>query len=57
MLDLTPEQEKAVIEAATQRLKGWVDGWERGLTDEQRDDAAYYFLAGWAASRGVKEKR
>jgi hypothetical protein len=46
--DLTPEQEKALIEAVTTRT--WVDGWERGLTEEQRDDAAYYFLAGvkWA---------
>ncbi len=51
MADLTPSQRKALIAAATARL--WVDGWERGLTDEQRDDAAYYFLAGvrWAEAQ------
>jgi hypothetical protein len=52
LADLTPEQRAALIEAVTERT--WVDGWERGITDEQREDAAYYFLAGWSASRGVK---
>jgi hypothetical protein len=55
MADLTAEQEKALIEAVTQRLSGWVDAWERGTTDEEREEYAYYFLAGvrWAQ----KEKR
>ncbi len=52
---LTPEQEKALIEAATKRAKGFVDAWERLYTDEEQEDAAYMFLAGvrWAQ----KEKR
>jgi hypothetical protein len=54
-LGLTPEQRKALIEAATQRFKGWVDAWERGHTDEEREELAHFFLAGvrWAQ----KEKR
>lgn len=50
MSDLTLEQRKALIEAATQRLSGYSDAWERGFTDDERDSAAYYFLAGvkWA---------
>jgi hypothetical protein len=48
--DLTTEQRKALIEAVTQRLKGYVDAWERCTTDEEREEYAYYFLAGvkWA---------
>lgn len=51
MPDLTPEQEKALIAVVTART--WSDGWERGLTDEQREDAAAYFLAGvkWAEAQ------
>jgi hypothetical protein len=47
---LTESQRKALIEAVTQRLEGWVDAWERGTTDEEREEYAYYFLAGvcWA---------
>jgi hypothetical protein len=55
LADLTAEQEKALIDAATVRRDHWSDAWERGYTDEQRAEAKYFFLAGvrWAQ----REKR
>jgi hypothetical protein len=43
MVDLTPEQEKALIDAATERC-------ERDYTEKEQKEAAYFFLAGvrWA---------
>jgi hypothetical protein len=53
MPELTASQREALIEAVTQRLKGYVDAWERCTTDEEREEYAYYFLAGvkWAQNR------
>jgi hypothetical protein len=55
MPDLTPEQEKALIEAVTEDWRFWVDAWDRGLNDQERKWATVGFLAGvrWAQ----KEKR
>jgi hypothetical protein len=54
MTDLTESQEKALIEAVREH---WVvsDAWDNILSDNDRKDAAAYFLAGvrWAQ----KEKR
>ncbi len=53
LADLTAEQRKALIEAATEHWKGWVDAWERGYNDRERQVATDFFLAGvkWALHR------
>jgi hypothetical protein len=55
MLELTESQEKALIDAATERCEGWVDAWEQDYTEKEQKEAAYFFIAGvrWAQ----KEKR
>ncbi len=58
LADLTAEQRKALIEAVTEHYHGQGDAWDNILDPLDRIHAAVGFLAGWAASRGVKgEKR
>jgi hypothetical protein len=49
MVDLTPEQEKAVIEAFSKPPVGWVDAWDNA-SEWERQMAVQLFLAGvrWA---------
>lgn len=53
---LTESQEKALIEAVTKALKGWVDAWEH-IDSWERDIAVQSFLAGvrWAQKRAATE--
>lgn len=57
MPNLTPEQEKAFSSAVYAHWEGYVDAYELEFEDDLAEQKAKrYFLAGWAASRGVKEK-